>query len=202
MAVRQARIRSVGIVPLTSVLIFVAAVGGGAYVYVKESLLKKNIEEYQKQVAAVEAEFQQATITELTRVSNRLEVAGRILQTHISASAIFELLGQQTVETVRFIDFSYAFGQQDAVTLTMRGEGASYNSVALQSDIISTNRNFQEPIFSGLSLNDKGRVTFNFSAKLKPEFVSYARTRAAPVEPAPSPEPGPGGDEFLNVKNE
>lgn len=201
MQVRQARMRSVGIIPLTSVLIFVASVGGGAYVYVKENLLKKNIEEYQKQVAAVEAEFQRATIAELSRVSNRLDVADRILHTHISASAIFELLGEQTVETVRFVDFSYTFGQQDVVTLTMRGEGASYNSVALQSDIISTNRNFQEPIFSGLSLNDKGRVAFNFSAKLKPEFISYARTRAAPVDATPVPLPGSEG-EFLNVQNE
>ena len=48
-----------------------------------------------------------------------------------------------------------------------------YRSIALQSDLFSKNKNFIDPIFSNLSLDDKGNVLFDLGFSVDMNFLAY-----------------------------
>jgi len=58
----------------------------------------------------------------------------------------------------------------------MNGVAVGYRSIALQSDLFSTKdigKNFIEPVFSNLTLDDKGNVIFDLEFSVDPSFVDY-----------------------------
>ncbi len=57
--------------------------------------------------------------------------------------------------------------------LSRSGEARGYSTLALAAKVFSESRYFKDPVFSGLSLNDKGGVKFSLETKISPELLSY-----------------------------
>lgn len=158
-------------------LLFVLAAAtsyGALFLY--KSVMVKRIESMAESLQRARDAFETNLITELQRVDARLSSADGLLSTHVAITPLFVLLEVNTVETVRFTNMNYEGGKENKEgknAITMRGEARDFASIALQSDIFSENRYIQNHIFSNLNLDNKGNVTFDFSANVDPAILSY-----------------------------
>ena len=116
--------------------------------------------------------FEPSQITKLKLLDRRLSASDKVLSKHITVSPIFKALQEITIKTVRYANFSYDFsGSKIVVNLT--GEAIGYRSVALQSDLFKKNKNLVVPVFSNVTLGEKGNVLFNLQFSVDPSFVDY-----------------------------
>jgi hypothetical protein len=175
---RAAPARSIGIFTIISFFILFAVLlaTGGLFFY--KGVLAKNIKDMQVQLNVAKNRFEPSKITELKMLDKRLRASTEILSKHIAISPVFEALSAITMKNVRYTNFSYTLGaEKDAkVKIQLKGVAVGYRSVALQSELFATKdegKNFIEPVFSGLALDDKGNVIFNLEFSVDPSFVDY-----------------------------
>ncbi|MFZ2072119.1 MAG: hypothetical protein WA101_02470 [Minisyncoccia bacterium] len=167
--------RSVGLLTIISIFIFfaVAVASGGLYFY--KGVLEKNIVKMNSDLTLAKNRFEPAKITQLQVLDKRLSAADGILSKHIAVSPIFKALQDTTMKNVRYTKFSYEFSTEKVsnIIVKMSGQAVGYRSIALQSDIFAKNKYFIDPVFSNLSLDDKGNVLFDLEFSVDPSFVDY-----------------------------
>jgi len=179
--------RPISILVVISVFIFLTMViaSGGLYFY--KNVLTQNIKTMQGDLTKAKGRFEPEKITLLQTLDKRLAMSNKILSKHIAISPIFKLLQSITMKTVRYNSFSYSFvdGKDTSVgniKVSMTGQAVGYRSVALQADLFSKNKNLIDPVFSGLSLDDKGNVLFNLVFSVDPSFVDYKQLQKTEVD--------------------
>jgi hypothetical protein len=162
---RDTSSRSIGFFTILSLFILftVLLATGGLYFY--KGVVIKNIAKMEKDLSLAKNRFEPSKITELQLLDKRLRASSEILSHHIAISPVFQALSAITMKTVRYTKFSYVFGgeKNEKVIIKMSGQGVGYRSVALQSDLFTTRdegKNFIDPVFSNLTLDDKGNVLF------------------------------------------
>jgi hypothetical protein len=158
------------------ILILLSVVGAGG-VFLYERFLIASIENKKESLERAKNAFEPELIRELSRLDLKLRGSQGLLDRHLAPSGIFDLLEDITLETVRFTELSYA-AEKEAIRLTLQGEALSFASVALQSDEFGKHRSLRSPVFSGLTLDDRGNVQFGVTALVDPIVLSY-RERAA-----------------------
>ncbi|MCK9352004.1 MAG: hypothetical protein WCT49_03870 [Candidatus Paceibacterota bacterium] len=151
-----------------------AALTGGAYLY--KALIQKQIASNKADLVKARESFEEKTIIEWKRRDNRLKVAAELLNLHKVISPIFTTLEATTLRTTRFMNFNFTSADDGSLFIKMKGEGLSYTSVALLSDSFNAQKKIKDPVFSDLSLSDKGGVNFLFTGSLDPSLVSYKET--------------------------
>lgn len=158
------------------VLFAVLLATGGLYFY--KGVMKSNIAEMEKTLNLAKNRFEPAKIAELQVLDKRLRASSEILSKHIVTTPIFSALEKLTMKTVRYTDFSYELGiEKDApVKVKMSGQAIGYRSIALQSDLFAKNKNFIDPVFSNLTLDNNGSVLFDLEFLVDPSFVNYKQT--------------------------
>ena len=144
---------------------------GGLYFY--KGVLAKNITSMSAQLTLAKNSFEPDQITRLQVLDKRLRASENLLNGHISISPIFEALQALTMKTVRYTKFSYSFNDKGKVDVKMSGQAIGYRSIALQSDLFGTNKDIIDPVFSNLSLDDKGNVLFDLEFSVDQNFVNY-----------------------------
>ena len=161
---------------MIAVGIFVIAIllFGGLFGY-KYFLTKQN-DEKKAQIAEAIEKFDPELTKNLTLLRTRLDTAKQLLSSHEAFTVFLSILQQNTVQTVRFSDLSYTSGNDNKISISMKGEANSYAAVAFQSDVFGTNENLKAVTISNLALNDKGIVTFDVKADIYPESVAYSLT--------------------------
>ena len=123
--------------------------------------------------------FEPGTIEEYARLNSRFNNAKNLLKAHVSTSAFFSLLDKDTLQTVQFSDLKYSQDNTGVITIAMSGKAKSYNSVAYQSKVFSSEPAFKNAVFSNLDLDSSGNVVFEFNAQVDPTFVTYQNNLAA-----------------------
>ncbi len=100
-----------------------------------------------------------------------------MLAAHLAPSAIFAFLSEQTLEKVQFKDFTYTIGSvgHDA-TMQMSGVTDSFATIALQSDRLGGTKVLKNIIFSGISIQEAGKVTFSVTADIDPSLILYSNS--------------------------
>ncbi|MBU0611922.1 hypothetical protein KKB58_00600 [Patescibacteria group bacterium] len=170
--------RPVGLLTTISVFIFFTVIlaSGGLYFY--KGVLEKNIAKMQNDLELARNRFEPSKITQLQTLDKRLRASSLVLSKHIAVSPIFKALQDTTMKTLRYTKFSYEFGSEknSKVLVKMSGQAIGYRSIALQSDIFAKNKYFIDPVFSNLSLDDKGSVLFDLEFSVDPSFVDYKQT--------------------------
>jgi Tfp pilus assembly protein PilN len=102
---------------------------------------------------------------------------------------LFAFLEASTLRSVRFTDLGYNTSGE-TIELEMKGQARGYAALALQADAISNSQYFTDPIFSDLTLDDRGNVAFTFKAKVDPALVSFRQgveKAETPVAPPITP---------------
>ena len=171
--------RPVGFLMIVSIFILFTVLVATAGLYFYKGIVAKNLAVMERSLIQAKNRFEPSKITELQVLDKRLRAANEILSQHISITPVFEALEAVTMKNVRYTKFNYNLGEgKDAkVIIKMSGLAVGYRSVALQSELfatnIITNNNFIDPVFSNLTLDDKGNVIFDLEFSVDPAFVDY-----------------------------
>ncbi len=164
---------------LFAFIIFMASLASAGGVFIYGEIIKKNIQEGTSQLTLNKNAFDPNTISQITRLNDRINAADILLKKHKSVSTLFLVLSNATLKNVRFNDFSYT-AVDDKITLGMKGQALSYETVALQAKEF-TNPNlknvFRSPLFGDLTLDTQGNVSFNFTTTVDPLLVDYYKLK-------------------------
>lgn len=162
----------IGLFMIISIFLFFAVVlgAGGAYFY--KQVLVKDLISKQDDLSKAKNRFEPGRINILKKLDIRLNAAREVLLKHVAVSPIFEALETITLKTLRFTKFSYVLNG-DKVDVKMNGQAIGYRSIALQADLLSKNKNFIDPVFSNLTLDNKGNVLFDLVFSVDRTFVDY-----------------------------
>ena len=175
--------RSTGTWLLTSIagVILIVSLLSAAGVFFYERMVEANVTDMRDRLERMRSAFEPSLIAELKRLDGRLTTLNTILGGHMAFSEFFTVLEQNTLQSVRFNQFSYSIDPEKGPQVTLAGQATNYSSVALQSDIFGVNRFFHNPIFSDMTLDNKGNVTFNVSFFIDKELITYDGTNVADI---------------------
>ena len=168
---------SLGIFGFIGILIFVISSALAVGVYFYDANLSKQLADKQTQLNNAKNTLESPLIGEAKILGRRITDANQILSNHIITTPIFEALQLNTLKSVQFNSFTYATPENpgDPIKVEMSGVARDYTSIALESDQLATNKDIQNPIFSGLALDPvTGNVSFTFNFSVDPELVNFS----------------------------
>lgn len=168
--------QSTNIFLFITLFIFLFSVALFFILYFYSSYLNNKIKEVDKSLKSSDSTSQATTLVALQKLESRLTSANSILDSHITISPIFKILQGIIIKNVTFNDFSYSLDEKGNTLVKMSGEAKSYRDLAIQSDLFSQDKNLKNPIFSNLSLNPKGNITFNLEFYVDKDLVNYRRS--------------------------
>lgn len=166
--------RSVPILTVIAFLVFIAAVSLAGGVFVYKNYLAKSLEDKKATLERTRSAFDPALIQELRRLDLRIEHSKKLLATHTAMSNLFDLLGRATLQNVQYKSFSLSVVDDNTINLKLAGLAHAYAPVALQSDSFNKTKGIKNPVFSELSLDNLGNVTFSITANLDPDTFRYS----------------------------
>lgn len=179
------------IIFLLGILVFIVSIlaAGGAFLY--ERYLESSLVSQKAALEKSQQAYDLPTIQALLRFDNRIAEARKLLNNHISPSAIFTLLSQQTLNKVQFTSFNFNVGSgKSPATVEMTGLADSFATVALQSDQLGASKELKNIIFSGVTLKENGQISFSVKADLDPALILYSNSynvsqiqATVPIEP-------------------
>jgi len=181
--------RPVGLLSIISIFLFFSVIIASGVLYFYEGILKKNIVNMENDLNLAKDRFEPSKIIELQVLDKRLVASSEILSKHITISPIFQALQNITMKTVSYTKFDYNFSgnKNEKVQIKMSGIAVGYKSVALQSDLFTENKYFIDPVFSNLSLDDKGNVIFDLEFLVDPNFIDYEKVLKTTENPSQIP---------------
>jgi hypothetical protein len=185
---RTVAARPVSLLTIITIFIFftMLVVTGGLFFY--KTILERNITQMANDLTLAQNQFEPAKIAQLQVLDKRLKAATQVLSNHIAISPIFTVLESLTMKTVAYTKFDYEFGSTAAapITVNMSGIAVGYRSIALQADLFATNKYLIDPVFSNLSLDNKGNVIFDLEFSVDPSFINYEQVLKAQAATAAS----------------
>lgn len=164
-----------GVVNLVALILFIASILGSGAAYLYRSSLQNTIDGYKTSLVRAQAAFEPTLITTLQSLDKKMTAATKILNSHVAVSPIFNLLGEITLPTVRYSDFSYEFNRDDPklVDIKITGQAKGFNYIALQSDLFGQNKFIKNPIFSNFTLDQLGNINFNLTFSVDKNLIIY-----------------------------
>jgi len=165
--------RPTGLLVIFSVLILftVFVAYGGVYFY--KNSLTQSITSKEKALELARNRFEPGRLSELKTLDRRIKAANGVLANHVAPSPIFKILEATTMKTIRYTSFSYELKENGMVFVKLTGEANGYRSIALQSDLLTQNKDIMDPVFSNLALDTKGSVLFDLTFSVQESLVSY-----------------------------
>ena len=121
-------------------------------------------------------------IAELVRLNSRIKLGKEVVGAHLSASSIFTLLEQSTLESVRFREFAYEIDGAGKGIVGLEGEARTFSDVALQSDEFGKQHILKDVYFDDINTDQAGKVTFSVRASVDPAFLLYMNVSAVNQE--------------------
>jgi hypothetical protein len=167
--------KPISLLTIISIFALVTVVLASGALYFYKGIMVKNIATMKSNLSLAENRFEPSKIKELQILDKRINAANQILSKHIAITPIFEALQATTMKSVRFTKFTYTVGEEKnpQINVKMTGITSSYTFLALQSDLFGKNKNFIDPVFSNLTLNEAGNVVFDLDFSVDPSFVDY-----------------------------
>jgi hypothetical protein len=161
--------RPVGLLSSISLVLFFITLALGAGVYVWEKVAAAAAS-----VTLVQKEFEPQYIAQLQSLDKQLRNANILIKNHTVTSPLFDLLEYSTLKQVQFGKFDYSVDDTKGVQVKMSGTADSYQSIAQQSDVLGSSTFLKNVIFSNFFLTPQGKVSFDLSFGLTPDFVNFA----------------------------
>lgn len=183
--------QSVSLFSIIGVLIFIISVATAGGVFAWAKLVQTQQESYKKQIAHNREQFG-TDIKFLERFNAKINLSRELIHNHLAVANIFDLLGRETTNSVRFKSFDVTFPAtpKDRVVMTLKGEGSSLPVLAFQSDVFGGSRVFKDPVVSDFAVEDKGTVGFSFTAGIDPQEISFKKYIEATLNGAPAESTG------------
>lgn len=178
-------------------LIFFAALAAAGGMYFYQASLTKSIATSEAQLVIARDSFEPTLITTLQTLGRRITDSSVLLKNHIAVSPIFAALSAGTLKSIQFTKFSYInpVDSTAPVMVTMSGKARDYQSIVLESDQLSVNKDIHNPLFSNLALDPvTGMVGFDLAFTVSPDLVRFQdhvdelQIQPAVIVPVATPE--------------
>jgi hypothetical protein len=169
------RLAGFNFMTLLATVIFLASALFAAGLYIYNATLESQIESQVVTLRKASEAFEPNFIAQATRLNKRIVAASRILERHISPSAIFRELELTTLQTIALNSFTFSDNVEGKIVVRGSGEGDSFRSIVLQSDEFGKNGFMRDVLFAGLAPNARGNVDFTFEATLDPQIILFQR---------------------------
>ena len=184
--------KPVGLFTLAAIFILLTVILGSGGLYFYQVILNKNISQMENALKLAESRFEPSKIVQLQVLDKRLRASEEVLSKHVAISPIFKLLESITMKSVQYTSFTYMLSDNTTVSaktvgIQMNGIAVGYKSIALQSDLFSGHREIIDPVFSNLSLDDKGNVMFDLTFSVDPNLVNYKQSLQTETTPSVIP---------------
>jgi len=175
--------RPVGFLSSISVVIFFVtlAIAGGVWFW--ERYETQKVAELANSVVKAQKRFEPSFITKLQILDKQLKNAQVLVKNHTVTSPIFDLLEASTIKPVQFSKFEVVNDEAKGVSVKMSGIADGYKSIAQQSDSLGSSSFLKNTIFSNFFLTPQGRVSFDLSFGVRPDFLNF---QTAPLAAAPA----------------
>jgi hypothetical protein len=170
---------SVGILSFLTFIIVLGTAASFAGVYVYQQSLDKQKAQLQVQITQAQAALGTSFVSDMKRLSLRINGVKALIQNHVVVSPIFAALQATTLQTVQYKEFTYDFATDPGtgtklVQVTITGVAKNYATLALQSDSYAKAPIINNPIFSNLTIEDKTQqVDFKLVFTVDPADLSY-----------------------------
>jgi hypothetical protein len=167
------------IVSIITIAIFLGTVVFGVGLFVYKLSIEKIIDSHRQTLERANQEFDPNFIKEATRLNTKMISVKKLLDNHQSPSAIFKLLENNTLNTVKFNNMRYNTDKNKGqIFLEADGLGLGYQSIVLQSDEFGKTGTLKDVVFSSIQSNESGLVAFSFKSQVDPQFVLYRKNLA------------------------
>ncbi len=169
-------------VGLFSLVTFVIVAGTGLAfvgVYLYGKTLESQKTQLQSQIIQAENGLGSSFISDMQRLSQRISGVKTLIDNHVVVSPIFAALQATTLQSVQYKTFTYEFVTDagtgsKAVQVTITGVAKNYATLALQSDAFAKSSVIRNPVFSGLTVEDKTQqIDFKLVFTVNAADLSY-----------------------------
>lgn len=140
-----------------------------------------------QKLTVAEASIDQATVEEYVRLRDRFRATRSLLDSHVAASAFFDTLETITLQNVRYQSLQLAVAPDRSAMIEMKGTAKSFNALAAESSAFAGEKRIKRAIFSDITVEKNGTVSFALRADLDPSLLAYVPSAAmiAPANVAP-----------------
>lgn len=153
--------------------IFFLSVAFAVGVFGYKFYLIHSIEKSSSSIEEAKQRLEPEVVAQIVGLNDRILATKTLIDNHSLITPIFSTLQLSTPKsTVSFNSMSYTSTDQGN-TINLAGVARDYSSLAVLSDTINQNTSIKNPVFSDLTLNDKGNVTFKFTAQVDSKMLSY-----------------------------
>jgi hypothetical protein len=172
----ERRRQPINFLMIIAVLIFIAGIAASVGVFVYQIYLTKTNDNLASELAKLKPD--RAQIDVLKKFNQRVNISNQLLSGHTTMAPIFTMLGDSTLQNVRFkgMSISTSMDTPRVVTIALSGEAKNYEAIALQSDSFTSSGFIKNAVFSGLQFDSQTRnINFNVSAVVDPSLLSYSK---------------------------
>jgi cytoskeletal protein RodZ len=164
---------------LLSIILFITAITLALGVWLWQKSLVSQIEKDKTALEAARNSYEADTIDSLVRLDNRIEESKALLASHVAVSPVFIMLEKNVLKNIRLKTMKFSDGTDHKIRVELSGTASSYGALSKQSDAFgseSLRKFISEPVISDFSPTADGSVSFNFSALVDQNLVSYGNT--------------------------
>jgi hypothetical protein len=165
-SVNRSSSRTIGLFSLITFVVVVGTALSYAGVYLWEKQLVDQKKSLGDSIGQAQNEIGSDFLADMKRLNDRIGGVKSLIKTHVVITPIFEALQNSTLRSVQYKTFGYTLvsdtlTKDQTVVVSLTGTAKNYSTIALQSDAFIKESLIKNPVFSGLSINDKtGRVDF------------------------------------------
>ncbi len=173
--------QSTSILLLIGIFIFIISVlaAGGAYGW--QVYLQSQQVQYDSTLKSLKQNFNTDLIVNLKQTATKIDMASKLLDSHVALSQAFAAISAITASDVRFtsLDLQSPIDKTKPITINLSGYARSYESLAFQSDQLGhleelgVRNIIVNPVISNPAQNSNSTVSFGLSANLVPESMLY-----------------------------
>jgi hypothetical protein len=184
----RSKTHAVGLLSLVTGIVVAATVLSFVFVYFYENSLTAQRAKLEESINEARNGVGTDFLADMKRLNARIAGVNTLLTRHIVVTPIFEALQATTLRSVQYKTFTYQFlndpvNKTQIVQVMLTGTAKNYTTIALQSDAFAQNPIIRNPVFSGLTVDDKASgVTFNLTFDVSPSDLSFESfiNKAAP----------------------
>lgn len=161
---------------LLAIILFIVAVAAAGGVWLWQKSLVSQIEKDKAALLAAKDSYEESTISPLVRLNDRIEESKNLLASHLAISSVFKMLEQNVLKNIRLKSLKFSKNSDGKMGINLSGMAASYDALSKQAEAFggeNLKRFISTPIVSDFSPTADGSISFNFTATVNQDLVTY-----------------------------
>lgn len=167
-----------------AVILFVFALAAAGGVFAYERYLMTVRDGKRAEVEAAQSRINTAAVEDFILMRNRFSTSQALLDRHVAATQFFMLLENATLQNMRFDSLSFTLADDRSANIEVNGTARTFNALAAQSSALAQDRRIRRAIFSDITVNENGTVSFALSAELAPALLAVSGSAGEAQAPA------------------